>query len=85
MVSFVLSRVPAEWKTVHEYKESFLLFELDIYSNEYQTIEQLFQPTLNSININSIRRVQNPFQYGRFKLRQEMLKTSREVDLFDYF
>lgn len=84
MVSFVLSRAPVEWepRDQREYKESYVLFDLEIYSEEYQTILNLCRPMSHKFTVNSIKRVQNPYQYGRFKLRQEMLGTSREVGFF---
>lgn len=49
-----------------------MLFNLQPDTNEYKKIADLFTSTLLYISINSIERVQNPFQYGQFKLRQEM-------------
>lgn len=70
MLSFVLQNTPPEWEEV-DYSESYVLFDLRMFSSEYEDIEKLFRPSL--LNIKSIKRVQQPFQYGRFKLRQEML------------
>lgn len=72
MLSFVLSNVPDEWEKISNYSKSYMLFNLQPDTNEYKKIADLFTSTLLYISINSIERVQNPFQYGRFKLRQEM-------------
>lgn len=72
MLSFVLSNVPSNWDRVNNYNESYILFSLQQYSLEYISIRNLFISL--PVTINSIQRVQNPFQYGRFKLRQEMLR-----------
>lgn len=76
MLRFVLSHKPDEWVTA-DYNESYKLFDLDLNSEEYMNISTLFDSTAHDIN--SIQRVQNPFQYGRFKLRQEMLNNMAEV------
>lgn len=86
MLSFVLSNKPAEWVTVSEYNENYQLFDLHKYSKEYRNVAKMFNST--SLYVNSIKRVQNPFQYGRFKLRQDMLKTDlvvRRVSSWDSF
>ncbi|XP_025194724.1 uncharacterized protein LOC112594248 [Melanaphis sacchari] len=71
MLSFVLENVPNDWEPVSTYNKSFILFDVQDYSTESRKVKAMFNIT--SLNIKSIRRVQNPFQYGRFKLRQEML------------
>jgi hypothetical protein len=77
MLSYILLHKPDKWETVNNYDESYKLFDLEVNSLEYINIITLF----NSISpkIKSIKRVQNPFQYGRFKLRQEMLQNMLEV------
>jgi len=77
MLSFVLQYAPKEWEEVAEYTESFILFDLGQHSQEYEEIASLFLSA--SLKIKSIKRVQQPFQYGRFKLRQEMLRTHTVV------
>ncbi|KAL5243844.1 hypothetical protein ACI65C_011254 [Semiaphis heraclei] len=77
MLSFVLENVPSDWESVSTYNSSYILFDVPDYSREYERVKTMFNST--SLHINSIRRVQNPFQYGRFKLRQEMLN-SNSVD-----
>ncbi|XP_025414819.1 uncharacterized protein LOC112686649 isoform X2 [Sipha flava] len=76
MLSYILLHKPDKWETVNNYDESYKLFDLEVNSLEYINIITLF----NSISpkIKSIKRVQNPFQYGRFKLRQEMLQNMLE-------
>ncbi|XP_001948854.1 uncharacterized protein LOC100168407 [Acyrthosiphon pisum] len=77
MLSFVLENVPSDWESVSTYNSSYILFDVNVLSREAANIKAMFNST--SLNINTIRRVQNPFQYGRFKLRQEMLN-SNSVD-----
>lgn len=69
MLEFVLRNVPDDWDDVSFYDSSYKLFELHPYDKEYTKIRNLFA----SFEVTSIKRVQNPFQYGRFKLRQEMI------------
>lgn len=71
MLPFILKNLPEEWDKDTNYNDSYKLFTLDDYSDEYRRIKQLFDQK----NVKSVIRVQNPFQYGRFKLRQEMCDT----------
>jgi len=71
MLSFVLENLPSEWESVRTYDTSFKLFDVQVLTGESNHVKAMFNST--SLSINNIRRVQNPFQYGRFKLRQEML------------
>ncbi|VVC25524.1 Hypothetical protein CINCED_3A023718 [Cinara cedri] len=71
MFSFVLENLPNEWEKDVNYNESYKLFTVNDNTEEYRTVKELF--TQHAIK--SIVRVQNPFQYGRFKLRQEMCET----------
>lgn len=71
MLSFVLQNVPSEWESVTTYNSSYKLFDVQIHTREAEHVKAMFNSTL--LSINTIRRVQNPFQYGRFKLRQEMV------------
>lgn len=78
MLSFVLSHAPKHWEEVGDgYREGYALFDLSPNSQEYIDVINLFEPS--SVTIKSVRRVQQPFQYGRYKLRQEMLSTKYEV------
>lgn len=83
MLSFVLSHAPQLWEEVDKYIESYALFDLSPYTQEYINVNNLFKPSL--VTIKSIKRVQQPFQYGRFKLRQEMLSTTFEVKKMYFF
>lgn len=74
MLTFVKDNLPQNWEEAN-YTSSYFLFTLDTYSREYQQIEAYFQRT----PINCIQRVQNPYQYGRYMLRREMLNTYYEV------
>lgn len=74
ILPFVLSHLPDEWEYVPVYK-GFKTFTLSSYSPEYQRIELHFY----GANVKRIHRVQNPFQYGRYMLRREMLQTTFEV------
>lgn len=69
MLSFVLANAPYEWDRVDRYNESYVLITLNTGTEEYRKVQRMF----GCIPICSIKRVQNPFQYGRFKLRQEMV------------
>lgn len=77
MLSFVLTHLPDNWDTNVSYTTSYVLRILSRSQNlgEYQFVESIFYGT----NISQILRVQNPFQYGRFILRREMLNSSNEV------
>lgn len=77
MLSFVLENVPSDWESVNTYNSSYLLFDVNTLSREAENVKAMFNST--SLNINTILRVQNPFQYGRFKLRQEMLNCNSVV------
>lgn len=80
MLSFVLSQLPEEWDYIPEYSKSFHLFPVSKYKYEYQKVESYFY----GAQINKIQRVQNPFQYGRYMLRREMLQTTYEVYLYNF-
>lgn len=75
MLQFVLSNVPNEWEDVQQYITSYMLFTLSKYKGEYQKVQTYFYGE----RIKEIQRVQNPFQYGRYMLRREMLQTNYEV------
>lgn len=72
MLSFILNNLPENWEKITQYESSYASFTLDKYSEEYQKLEEYFTGT----PIKCIRRIQNPYQYGRFKLKQEMLITN---------
>lgn len=76
MLQFVLSNVPNEWEEVQQYTSCYILFTLSKYKREYQKVETYFYGE----RIKQIQRVQNPFQYGRYMLRREMLQTNYEVN-----
>lgn len=75
ILSFVLSHVPDEWEDVPEYTTRFVLFTLKKHSREYQTVQSYF----NGAPIAVIQRIQNPFQFGRYMFRREILQTNYEV------
>lgn len=77
MLSFVLANVPSEWETISSYNHSYILFDVQVLSTEYELVKTMFNSI--SLSINRIQRLQNPFQYGRFKLRQEMLNSTSVV------
>ncbi|XP_025414822.1 uncharacterized protein LOC112686650 [Sipha flava] len=80
LLSFVMRNVPDEWEDVPVYNKSYELFTVPpgLYSREYQKVEQFF----HGIKIGRIQRVQNPFQYGRYMLRREMVRTNYEEIVF---
>lgn len=70
MLPFILSNLPDEWdKNVTYNDKIYIVLHLNNYGNEYRKVKELILPH----NIKCVCRVQNPFQYGRFKLRQELL------------
>lgn len=75
LLSFVLTQVPDEWEHVPEYTTRFILFTLNKFSSEYRMVVSYF----NGAPVTLIQRVQNPFQFGRYVFRREMLKTNYEV------
>lgn len=76
MLSFVLQHVPDQWEDVAVYSNSYELFTVPgPHSREYQKVEQHFRGT----QISRVQRVQNPFQYGRYMLMREMVRTNYEV------
>lgn len=77
MLAFVLSHKPNEWETIDYDKNNYKILDVDLNSPEYINIKTLFDST--SLDIKSIKRVQNPYQYGRFKLKQEMTNNKSEV------
>jgi len=77
MLSFVLKHLPDYWDTNVSYTVGHVLRILSKFGNpdEYQYVETMFY----GANISQIIRVQNPFQYGRFMLRREMVNSAYEV------
>ncbi|XP_022180396.1 uncharacterized protein LOC111040696 [Myzus persicae] len=80
MLSFVLKHLPDDWDTDVAYTSSHLLRTLSRTRNagEYQSVETMFY----GANISQIKRVQNPFQYGRYMLRREMINSAYETTVF---
>lgn len=79
MLSYVMSQLPEEWDKIQVYSKSFHLFPVSKYKPEYQILESYFR----GAKIRKIQRVQNPFQYGRYMLRREMIQTIYEVCSYD--
>jgi len=78
MLSFVLKHLPDYWDSDVSYNAiGYVLRALSKLENpdEYQYVETMFY----GANISQIIRVQNPFQYGRFMLRREMVNSAYEV------
>ncbi|XP_060840639.1 uncharacterized protein LOC132921574 isoform X1 [Rhopalosiphum padi] len=80
MLEFVLKHLPNYWDAVPLYTNSNKLFTLSYSrnSNEYQSVESMFY----GANVSQIIRVQNPFTYGRFMLRREMVQSTYEETVF---
>ncbi|XP_003245025.1 uncharacterized protein LOC100568766 [Acyrthosiphon pisum] len=80
MLSFVLTHLPDNWDTNVTYTASHVLCVLSRSKNagEYQFVEAMFY----GANISQILRVQNPFQYGRYMLRREMLNSTYENTVY---
>ncbi|XP_050424922.1 uncharacterized protein LOC126836019 isoform X2 [Adelges cooleyi] len=77
LISVVLKNTPDEWDNPPVYDTSYILVEVKDYTNEYRNISSNF-----NLRIRKISRVQNPFQYGRFMLRKEMLGVYCETIAF---
>lgn len=75
LLPFVLTQIPDEWEDVPEYTTRFVSFTLYKHSREYKMVEFFFY----GAPITQIQRIQNPFQFGRYVFRREMLKTTYEV------
>ncbi|XP_015369359.1 PREDICTED: uncharacterized protein LOC107165571 [Diuraphis noxia] len=80
MLSFVLKHLPDYWDTNVSYTVGYVLRILSKLNNpdEYQYVEAMFY----GANISQIIRVQNPYQYGRFMLRREMVNSAYEDTVF---
>jgi len=80
MLSFVLTHLPDNWDTNVCYTASHVLRILSRSKNagEYQSVEAMFY----GANVSQILRVQNPFQYGRYMLRREMINSTYEVSTY---
>jgi len=74
-LSFVLSHLPEEWQQSSYKNCNYKIFSLSRYNSEYQKVEAYFYEA----HVRRIERVQNPFQFGRYMLRREMLQTNYEV------
>lgn len=61
---------PSEWTRMCQncYSNSYLLFEVDKYSSEWNKVVACDSARHS---VRSIKRVQNPFQLGLFKIQQE--------------
>jgi len=79
MLSFVMNHLPDNWDYVAEYKNGYKQFEISANSDEYQVLKTYFYRK----NITRILRIQNPFQYGRYMLRREMVKDD-EVSFYNF-
>lgn len=75
ILSFVLSHLPEEWQHSSYKNCSYKIFSLSHSNAEYEKVETYFY----GADLRRIERVQNPFQYGRYMLRREMLQTNYEV------
>lgn len=75
LLSFIMTQTPDEWEEVAEYTTRFVSFTLNKHSREYKMVESYF----HGAHITQIQRIQNPYQFGRYVFRREMLKTNYEV------
>lgn len=77
MLAFVLDHLPDYWDPVPSYICSNMLISLSPSRNadEYYFVESMFY----GAHVSRISRVQNPFTYGRFMLRREMIQSTYEV------
>lgn len=77
MLNFVMNNLPEEWEEITSYTNSYVLCNVSEYTQEFKNIESYFRSSRSRII--KIQRVQNPFQYGRYMLRKEMIPTYNEV------
>lgn len=77
---FVMSHLPEQWDKTVQYTKSWILFPLSRHSIYYQIVKSHF----HGAQISLIQRVQNPFQFGRYMLRREMIQTTYEVCKQDF-
>ncbi|CAH1708974.1 uncharacterized protein LOC126549232 [Aphis gossypii] len=80
MLAFVLNHLPDYWDPVPSYTCSNMVFSLSPSRNadEYYFVESMFY----GAHVSRISRVQNPFTYGRFMLRREMIQSTYEDTVF---
>lgn len=81
VMDFVMTHLPEEWEPVPNCIKNKILFHLPSYCLEYQNIECHFY----GAHVKRIQRLQNPFQFGRYLIRREMLQTNYEVILIILF
>lgn len=80
IMAFVMSHLPEQWDKTVKYTQSWILVPLSKHSIYFQIVKSYF----NGAQISSIQRVQNPFQFGRYILRREMIQTTYEVCKQDF-
>lgn len=80
VISFVMSNLPEDWDKTTRYIKSWILLPLSIHCVHYQKVESYFY----GAHISLIQRVQNPFQFGRYIIRREMIQTTYEVRRPDF-
>ncbi|XP_050431591.1 uncharacterized protein LOC126840124 [Adelges cooleyi] len=79
IIRSVFDNLPADWEAVPEemYVNRYLLFPLSADSTQYKQLRPLFSRA--NFRVSSIKRVQNPFQHGRYLLRKRMLNVEEEI------
>lgn len=68
---------PSTWevKSADEYSNSFLLFDIKVFENEW---EQAVGHSQLDTDVLSLQRVQNPFQLGLFRIQEEKRRKEGE-------
>jgi hypothetical protein len=76
MLNEVLTHKPATWD--NEPYGSKLCSRIQVFGHEHSTVIQDFSSELKT-RVESVYRVQNPYIYGRYKLRVEQLQIRNAV------
>jgi hypothetical protein len=76
MLNEVLTHKPATWD--NEPYGNKLYSRIQVFGNEHSTVVQDFGSELRT-RVESVYRIQNPYIYGRYKLRVEQLQLRNTV------
>uniref|UniRef100_A0A1B6KCB4 PARP catalytic domain-containing protein n=1 Tax=Graphocephala atropunctata TaxID=36148 RepID=A0A1B6KCB4_9HEMI len=69
MLATILNRKPATWEEASYDSQRYHLFELDVSDREYD--DEIVPFRQDNLVLAKLERVQNPFQWARFKIRKE--------------
>lgn len=62
---------PSEWRAASYSDRTYHLFSVDENSDEYRAVATPFTESTPALTLQSLQRVQNPFQLGRLVVREE--------------